>query len=66
MLSPREQQVLRLIALGHTNQEIASTFDLSVKTVETYKHRLMAKLNLTGRAALVRYALERGLLEEPE
>jgi two-component system response regulator NreC len=39
---------------------------LSVKTVETYKSRLMAKLDLTGRAALVRYALQRGLLEEQE
>ena len=65
-LSPREQQVLRLIALGHTNQQVADMLGLSVKTVETYKARLMAKLDLTGRAALVRYALQRGLLEEQE
>ncbi len=58
LLSPREQQVLRLIALGHTNQQVASMLSLSVKTVETYKSRLMAKLDLTGRAALVRYALQ--------
>jgi two-component system response regulator NreC len=64
LLSPREQQVLRLIALGHTNQQVAGLLHLSVKTVETYKSRLMAKLDLTGRAALVRYALQRGLLEE--
>jgi two-component system response regulator NreC len=66
LLSPREQQVLRLIALGHTNQQVAGMLGISVKTVETYKSRLMSKLGLTGRAALVRYALQRGLLEEPE
>jgi two-component system response regulator NreC len=66
LLSPREQQVLRLIALGHTNQQVAGRLGLSVKTVETYKSRLMTKLGLTGRAALVRYALQRGLLEEQE
>jgi DNA-binding NarL/FixJ family response regulator len=65
-LSPREQQVLRLIALGHTSQEVADMLSLSVKTVETYKSRLMAKLDLVGRAALVRYALQRGLLEQQE
>jgi two-component system response regulator NreC len=64
LLSPREQQVLRLIAQGHTNQQVAGRLGLSVKTVETYKSRLMTKLGLAGRAALVRYALERGLLEE--
>jgi two-component system response regulator NreC len=66
LLSPREQQVLRLIALGHTNRQVADLLGLSVKTVETYNPRLMAKLELTGRAALVRYALQRGLLEEQE
>jgi|GEM_PF-4850775 len=64
--SPREQQVLRLIALGHTNQQLADMLCLNVKTVETYRLRLMAKLELMGRAALVRYALQRGLLEEQE
>lgn len=63
-LSHREQQVLRLLARGHTNQQVADVLNLSVKTVETYKSRLMTKLGLAGRAALVRYALERGLLEE--
>jgi DNA-binding NarL/FixJ family response regulator len=66
LLSPREQQVLRLIALGHTNQQVAGMLGLSVKTVETYKSRLMTKLGLSGRAALVRYALRRGLLGDPE
>jgi len=65
-LSPREQQVLRLIALGHTSQQVADMLSLSVKTVETYKSRLMAKLDLAGRAALVRYALRRGLMDEQE
>lgn len=65
-LSPREQQVLRLIALGHTSQQVADMLSLSVKTVETYRSRLMAKLDLTSRAALVRYALRRGLLQEQE
>ena len=65
-LSPREQQVLRLIALGYTSQQVAQRLDLSVKTVETYKSRLMAKLGLTGRSALVRYALQHGLLDGQE
>ena len=65
-LSPREQQVLRLIAQGHTSQQVADMLGLSVKTVETYKSRLMAKLDLAGRAALVRYALRRGLMDEQE
>jgi two-component system response regulator NreC len=66
LLSPREQQVVRLIALGHTNLQVADSLGLSVKTVETYKSRLMAKLGLAGRAALVRYALQQGLLERRE
>lgn len=63
-LSTRERQVLRLVALGHTNQEVADQLYLSVKTVETYKARAMDKLGLRGRAALVRYALQKGLLEQ--
>ncbi|HEX9090814.1 MAG TPA: response regulator transcription factor [Anaerolineales bacterium] len=65
-LSHREQQVLRLIALGYTSQQVADRLSLSVKTVETYKSRLMTKLGLVGRSALVRYALQRGLLDEQE
>ena len=61
-LSEREVEVLRLVALGHTNQEIADSLCLSVKTVESYKGRLMEKLGLRGRAALVRYAVGAGLL----
>jgi DNA-binding NarL/FixJ family response regulator len=63
-LSDRELEVLRLIAFGHANKEIADTLYLSVKTVETYKARLMEKLDLRSRAALVRFALEHKLLEE--
>jgi DNA-binding NarL/FixJ family response regulator len=62
-LSARERDVLRLVALGYTNAEIASELFLSVKTVETYRTRGMEKLNLQSRAQLVRAALERGLLE---
>lgn len=61
-LSERELEVLKLIALGHANKEIAEMLFLSVKTVETYKTRIMEKLNLTSRAALVRFALKQGLL----
>ena len=61
-LSPREREALRLIALGHTNREIADMLRLSVKTVEVHRARVMAKLGLTTRAALVRYALQRGIL----
>jgi len=62
LLSERELEVLKLIALGHANKEIAEMLFLSVKTVETYKTRIMEKLNLTSRAALVRFALKQGLL----
>ncbi|MCS7038996.1 MAG: response regulator transcription factor [Anaerolineae bacterium] len=64
LLSERERQVLRLVALGYRNSEIAEMLCLSVKTVETYKTRLMEKLGLRSRAALVRFALEAGVLEE--
>ncbi len=62
-LSPREQEVLRLLALGYTNQQVADRLCLSVKTVETYRARLTEKLGLRSRADIVRYALQRGLLE---
>lgn len=63
-LSEREQQVLRLVAVGHTNQEIADRLGLSVKTVETYRARGMEKLGLRTRAQLVRYMIQKGLLKE--
>jgi DNA-binding NarL/FixJ family response regulator len=62
-LSDRESEVLRLIAAGYTNKQIASRLDVSVKTVETYKARSMEKLGLGSRADLVRYALQRGWLQ---
>lgn len=61
-LSEREQEVLRLVALGHTSAEIAGRLNLSAKTVETYRARGMEKLGLRNRAALVRFALGRGLI----
>lgn len=64
LLSERERQVLRLVALGYRNSEIGVMLFLSVKTVETYKARLMEKLGLRSRAALVRFALQEGVLEE--
>jgi two-component system, NarL family, response regulator NreC len=63
-LSDREHEVLRLLALGHTNQEIAEMLFLSVRTVETHRAHIMQKLRLTTRAELVRYAIDTGLLEE--
>jgi two-component system response regulator NreC len=65
-LSEREHEILRLLALGHTNQEIASELYLSVRTVETHRAHIMQKLRISTRAELVRYALDRGLLDQPE
>jgi two-component system response regulator NreC len=65
-LSEREREVLRLLALGHTNQEIAKMLYLSVRTVETHRAHIMQKLRLTTRAELVRYAIDQGLLDEPD
>jgi two-component system response regulator NreC len=63
-LSDREREVLRLLALGHTNQEIAKTLFISVRTAETHRAHIMQKLGLGTRAELVRYALANGLLED--
>jgi two-component system, NarL family, response regulator NreC len=63
-LSDREREVLRLLALGHTNQEIAKQLYISVRTAETHRAHIMQKLRLASRAELVRYALDQGLLEE--
>jgi DNA-binding NarL/FixJ family response regulator len=62
-LSEREREVLRLLALGHTNQEIAGMLYISVRTAETHRAHIMQKLRLSSRAELVRYALAEGLLE---
>jgi two-component system, NarL family, response regulator NreC len=62
-LSDREHEVLRLLALGHTNQEIAKLLFISVRTAESHRARIMQKLRLSSRAELVRYALASGVLE---
>lgn len=62
-LSEREQEVLKLVALGHTSTEIAEQLNLSAKTVETYRARGMEKLGLRTRAALVKFALQEGLIK---
>jgi len=62
--SDRELEVLTLLAFGHTNQEVAEKLFISVKTVETHKARLVEKMGFRSRADLVRYALDRGLLQD--
>jgi DNA-binding NarL/FixJ family response regulator len=62
-LSEREHEILRLLALGHTNQEIAAKLYISVRTAETHRAHVMQKLRLTTRAELVSYAIAHGLLE---
>ena len=61
-LTPRERDVLRLIALGHTNAEIATMLYVSVRTVENHRASVMRKLGLRTRAELVRHATESGLV----
>jgi DNA-binding NarL/FixJ family response regulator len=63
-LSERETDVVRLTAYGYSNKEIASQLGISTKTADTYKARAMEKLGLHSRAALVRYALQRGWLDQ--
>lgn len=62
-LSTRELQVLRRLALGHTNREIASAYNISIKTVDTYRFRLLKKLHLRNNAELSRFAIQNGLIE---
>lgn len=65
-LSHREEEVLRLIAWGYSNKEIAARLDLSVKTIEAHKMNAMRKLGMTGRIDIVRYAILRGWLESTD
>ncbi len=65
-LSEREEEVLRMIAWGHSNKEIASRLNLSVKTIEAHKANAMQKLNMTGRIDIVRYAVLRGWLTDSD
>jgi two-component system response regulator NreC len=62
LLSKREKEVLRAVAYGYTNREIAEHLGISVKSVETYRYRLSDKLEFGSRAELVRFALDLGLL----
>ncbi len=62
-LTDREREILKLVAEGYTNREIAETLFISVKTVETHKANIMEKLNLHKRAELVRYAIRKGMLQ---
>jgi len=62
-LSDREVEILRMVALGHTNQEISHQLFISVRTVETHRSHIQQKLRLRARSDLVRYALEHGLIE---
>ena len=61
-LTARERDIVRLVALGHTNREIAERLVLSVRTAETHRARIQRRLELRTRAELVRWALERGLV----
>lgn len=63
-LSDREEEIARLIAHGYSNKEIAGQLDISVKTVETHKSRIMKKLGFSSRVDLVRFAVEQGWLQE--
>jgi two-component system invasion response regulator UvrY len=62
MLSRRELQVLRRLAMGHTNREIAESYHISIKTVDTYRLRLLKKLNLRNNADLSRFAIQYKLI----
>lgn len=63
VLSPRETEVLKLMALGHTNREIGEQLSLSVRTVETHRAHIQQKLGLNSRPELTRYALANGLID---
>jgi two-component system, NarL family, response regulator NreC len=63
VLSPRETEVLKLMALGHTNREIGEQLSLSVRTVETHRAHIQQKLGLSSRPDLTRYALAKGLID---
>jgi DNA-binding NarL/FixJ family response regulator len=62
-LSPREQEVLKLIAEAHTNREISEILQLAEKTVESHRANILRKLGMRDRVELVRYAIRRGLVE---
>lgn len=61
-ITPRQREILRLVALGHTNREIATALDISVRTVEVHRFNLMRRLNVRNVAQLLRQALQQNLL----
>ena len=63
VLSPRERQIVQLVAEGHSNKEIAKLLNISLKTVETHRASIMRKLNLSSAAALVRYAIRNKIVD---
>ncbi|HTM05547.1 MAG TPA: response regulator transcription factor [Vicinamibacterales bacterium] len=65
LITERERQVLQLMALGHSNKDIANELDVAVKTVEVHKSNAMRKLGLSGRIDVIRYASLQGWLREP-
>ncbi len=64
-LTPREREILRCLAKGYTNREIAEKLYLSVRTIESHRAHIQDKLNVKGRAALQRKARELGLADDP-
>ena len=62
-MSPRESEVVKLIAEGHTSREIGAILSISANTVERHRHNVLEKLNLRDRVDLTRYAVRRGLVE---
>jgi DNA-binding NarL/FixJ family response regulator len=64
VLTPRQRDILRLVSVGHTNREIASVLQISVRTVEVHRFNLMRRLNVRNVAQLLRRALQLGLLSK--
>jgi DNA-binding NarL/FixJ family response regulator len=64
LLTPRQRDILRLVSVGHTNREIASMLEISVRTVEVHRFNLMRRLNVRNVAQLLRRALQLGLLSK--
>ncbi len=64
LLTPRQRDILRLVSVGHTNREIATVLQISVRTVEVHRFNLMRRLNVRNVAQLLRRALQLGLLSK--
>ncbi len=61
-ITPRQREILRMVAMGHTNREIAASLDISIRTVEVHRFNLMRRLNVRNVAQLLRQSLQHGLL----